>query len=78
MVDLDFIEHVYMMLVLLDDLGLDMLWLMELNTCMAQNGVGKVWILSIGWLEKFIPSGTSENPKLGKNPSLGTYLMNVF
>ena len=36
--------YVYRMLDDVDGLGLDMLWLMDLNTCMVQNGVGKVWI----------------------------------
>ena len=36
-------EYVYRMLDVVDGLGLDLLWLMDLKTCMAQNGVGKVW-----------------------------------
>ena len=35
---------VYRMLDDVGGLGLNMLWLMDLKTCMAQNGVGKVWI----------------------------------
>ena len=36
--------YVYRKLDDVDGLGLDMLWLMDLNTCMVQNDVGKVWI----------------------------------